>query len=145
MRMAVRTIGWLGLALSVGVIALLVAVFVTHPSDEATYLEYIARYGTMQPDVDLPKDTVLDAGHDACRWLATQQPALWRTADHFQLGRLADRYTASSEYRDGLASAGVVTRSMALEAWTHLCPGTRELIEPHGQALHEFFGGSGGD
>lgn len=140
MRTAVRAIGWVGLLVTLGLIVAIVAVFAQHPRDEPAYLTDVHRYGNPQhrvPADDLPPDEVLVAiGDRACDWLARQEPALWRRADRFQLATRATAYSAASGDTASLVASGLRPESVYLEAWDNLCPGTREIAEPHYRELH---------
>jgi hypothetical protein len=93
MRTAVRATGWIGLLVTVGLIATLVDVFVTHPRDERQYLASVHLYGNPNhrvPAEDMPTDQVLvSVGDRACDWLSHQESALWRRDNQFQPGTRA--------------------------------------------------------
>jgi len=140
MRTAVRTTGWVGLALTLGLIAALVDVLMSHPRDVRQYLMSVHLYGNPMhrvPAEDMPTDqSLVSVGDRACDWLSRQEPALWRRDSRFQLATRAAAYSGASNDTTGLITAGLRPESVYLEAWAHLCPGTQELIEPHYRAVH---------
>jgi hypothetical protein len=140
MRTAARTTGWVGLLLTLGLIAALVAVLTSHPRDVRQYVRSVHLYGGLMhrvPAEDMPADqSLVSVGDRACAWLSRQEPALWRRDNRFQLATRAAAYSAASNDTTGLITAGLRPESVYLEAWTYLCPGTQELIEPHYRAVH---------
>ncbi len=128
MRRMVRAIGWVGLVVVTAIVAIVGAVYVTHPRDDAAYLAYVHRFG----DYDgrhvsgPPLDQLIDAGSRACSWLGRQPPGLWRTHAPYRLSDLSDRYVGTMSDADRTLPSAVVPA-----AWTYLCPATTLLVKSH--------------
>lgn len=129
MGKALTIAGWVSLVAAVSIVAVIGAVTVTHPRDEAAYLRYVHRYGDYhgKPASDqVPVEHLIAAGDRACDWLARQPMALWRTGPHFRFPALMAGYQAEMSQRDR-----ALPRATLAGAWEYLCPATKELRKPH--------------
>lgn len=129
MRRTVRRLGWFGLAGMLALAVAVVSVFVTHPRDEDGYLNYVVTYGgyhgeklTSPP----PSDVLIKAGDRACDWLQRRPMALWRTDLKHRINSLYPLYQADMSEADR-----DLPDSTVAGAWAHLCPATKEFIQPH--------------
>lgn len=134
-RRSVAVLLGAGLVLGVGVVALVIGVNLRHPRDEAGYLTYLRLYGDPSSDApltDLPaRPGLISAGNDACAWLSGQEFALWRTSPAHRYPATITAYLESTR-TDPIGWSGPPDRStIAVAAWSHLCPATRELHKPH--------------
>jgi hypothetical protein len=123
------------LVLGLGVVAVVVGVNLAHPRDESAYVTYLRVYGDTSSDDPVPnlapRAALLAAGDAACGWLSGQEFALWRTSRSHRNPATTQAYLDDTR-SDPLPWTGPPDRSsVAVGAWTYLCPATRELHEPH--------------
>jgi hypothetical protein len=126
-------------------VAVVVSVHITHPRDESAYLAYLEAYGDAesdQPIADLaPAHSLVEEGDRACSWLGDQPVALWRTGRKYRFGWVMDRYMSQQGDRPVVWGSGSPGRSAVVAgAWSHLCPATWELHQPH-----QLHGNNGSD
>ena len=102
---------------------------VTHPRDEAAYLEYVetyADYGSLhKKSRDASRTELVAAGDRACDWLAQRPMALTRTHGDFDLGTLAVKFN-----KQQFADDPSLPDSITAGAWEYLCPATKALKQP---------------
>lgn len=128
MHKAVRIVGWVGLLSVLTLVAIVSAVFITHPRDEAAYVRYVHTYRSYngEPVAPVAAAELIAAGDRACDWLSHQQPGLWRDRAPYRIFDLSDRYTPTMSAADRAMPASVLPG-----AWHFLCPGTTLLIRSH--------------
>ena len=109
-------------------------VHVTHPRDEAAFLDYFDGHlsGEDTPPTPMPStDALLEQGDRACAWLATQPWAMLRTDEKFRFAAMADQYLDQMSPHSDRVGPFPTQYDVAGAAWTYLCPATRYLQKPH--------------
>lgn len=115
--------------LTLAAVVAVAAVYVTHPRNDEGYLAYVDRYGNYDGrslQHPPPATVLLAAGDRACDWLGRQPPALWRDDRRRTVGSLLARYDSEMPRADR-----ALPETVPAGAWAHLCPATREFVEPH--------------
>lgn len=118
--------------LLVGALAI-AAVELTHPRNEAAYIDYMRTYGGAASPINNPPSAaaLIAEGDRACGWLGGQPWALWRTSDQYRILSVQDRYNQQTA---GHTAPGLVNPDrlgIAAGAWAYLCPAAMELRKPH--------------